>query len=139
MLALIVLPTLLTLVRWLPCAVTPSEPVLPHVVGDAAGADPAWIVTGGSVQWTDGGMKTLWIFKTRSRVRVIGREVFTGATVRFRRHGLDGPVEDEMTIDNPRRESVLPGGASRELLNTYSFITSSVLYRSRMLPVRYRH
>ena len=110
----------------LPCAVTPTEALLPHIVGDAAGGDPAWVVSGS--QFDSRGVKTLWIFKTRNRVRVTGRDVATGAVVRFRRDGLDGPVEDEMVIDNPRRQSVLPGGATRELLDTYAFITSAVLY-----------
>jgi len=123
------LPTLLMLTQSPPCAVTPTESLLPQIVGEGAGADPAWVVSGGqTVAWTAHGVKTLWIFKTRSRVRVIGHEVTTGATLRFQRHGLNGPIEDEMTIDNPRRESVLPGGATRELLDTYSFITSSVFY-----------
>ena len=123
------LPTLLMLTQSPPCAVTPTESLLPQIVGEGAGADPAWVVSGGqTVAWTARGVKTLWIFKTRSRVRVIGHEVTTGATLRFQRHGLNGPIEDEMTIDNPRRESVLPGGATRELLDTYSFITSSVFY-----------
>jgi hypothetical protein len=123
------LPTLLMLPQTLPCAITPSEPLLPPIVADATGGDPAWVVTGaGALQWTAAGMKTLWIFKTRNRVHVIGHEVNTGATLRFQRHGLDGPIENDMTIDNPRRESVLPGGASRDLLDTYSFITSYVFY-----------
>jgi len=122
----LVLPALLMLFQALPCAATPTEPLLPHIVGDAAGADPAWVVTGS--QFDSRGVKTLWIFKTRSAVRVSGHDIATGATVRFRRGGLDGPVHNEIVIDNPRQESVLPGGASRELLDTYAFITSAVLY-----------
>jgi len=122
----LVLPALLMLVHALPCAVTPTEPLLPRLVGDAAGADPAWVVSGN--QFDSRGVKTLWIFKTRNGVRVTGRDIATGATVRFRRGGLDGRVQNEMVIDNPRRESVLPGGASWELLDTYAFITSAVLY-----------
>jgi hypothetical protein len=126
------LPTLLMLPQTLPCAITPSEPLLPPIVADATGGDPAWVVTGaGALQWTAAGMKTLWIFKTRNRVHVIGHEVNTGATLRFQRHGLDGPIENDMTIDNPRRESVLPGGAS---LTCWTLIRSS----RRMSSIRTR-
>jgi len=33
-----------------------------------------------------------------------------------------------MSIDNAKRESVLPGGATRDLLDTYTFHPSAVFY-----------
>src|SRR5438874_5394845 len=111
----------------LPCAVTPTVPLLPGIVGDGTGVDPAWIVTGSRITWAAAGVKTLWVFKMARRVRVTGREVTTGATVRFQR-GLENPITDGMTIDNARRESVLPGGADRLLLDTYTFHPSAVFY-----------
>lgn len=127
MLTPIVLAALGTLVQLPTCAVTPTESLLPNIIGDASGADPAWVVAGGA--HAEGrGMKTVWIFKTGSVVRVTGRDVATGASVRFQRHGIDGAIENEMVIEKPRRESVLPGGAARELLDTYAFITSYVFY-----------
>jgi len=110
-----------------PCAVTPTVPLLPGIVGDGTGVDPAWVVTGSRIRWTAAGVKTLWVFKMARRVRVTGREVTTGATVRFQR-GFDNPITDGITIDNARRESVLPGGADRQLLETYTFHPSAVFH-----------
>ena len=107
-----------------PCAVTPTVPLLPRIIDAAAGTEPAWVVTGG---WSVAGTKTLWVFKAARRVRITGREVTSGVTVRFQR-GFGNPITDAMTIDHPRRESVLPGGANRELLDTYTFHPSAVFY-----------
>ena len=103
---------------------------LPSVVGPATGLEPVWLISG--VQFprdtSFAGLKTLWILKTRERVRVQGREINTGATTRFQHQGLDGPIGDEMVIDDPRTESVVPGGATRDLLEVYTFIPSYVFY-----------
>jgi len=107
------------------CAVTASVRLLPEYVADAAGSDPAWVVPGGVVDRR--GMKTLWIFKTRKAVRVVGREITSGAAVRFQR-GHGNPITDEMSVENTRADSVVPSGAPRALLDTYAFIMSSVHY-----------
>jgi len=68
--------------------------------------------------------KTLWIFKSRTPVRVRGHELGSGAAVRFQHQRPGGPLSSEMVIEDPHRESVLPGGAARDLLNEYAFIPS---------------
>jgi len=113
------------------CASTATDRTLPSVVGPATGADPIWLIDGSSGRFNNlrnGSVKTLWIFKTRQRVRVEGHEVNTGAKTRFRRQGLNGPIGDEMILEDPRRESVLPGGATRNLVDVYVFIPSYVSY-----------
>jgi len=125
--ALLVLLAGATAVAAQPCAVTPTVALLPGIVGDGTGVDPAWLVTGSRITWTRAGVKTLWVFKMARRVRVTGHEVATGAIVQFQR-GFDNPITDAMTIDDARRESVLPGGARPQLLDTYTFHPSAVYY-----------
>jgi hypothetical protein len=121
------LPTLVLLAQPPSCAVTPTVSLLPNIVNRATGTDPAWLVSDNPITWTAIGMKTLWVFKAANRARVTGREVTTGATVRFQR-GFGNPITDGMSIDNAKRESVLPGGATRDLLDTYTFHPSAVFY-----------
>jgi hypothetical protein len=114
-----------------PCTSTATDRLLPNIIGVATGADPAWLLDGSSGHFSNepnAPVKTLWIFKTRQRVLVKGRERNTGATTRFQHQGLNGPIGDEMVVEDPRRESVLPGGTTRELLNVYAFIPSYVFY-----------
>ena len=121
------LTTLLLVGQLPPCDVTPTVSLLPSIVGRATGTDPAWLVADNPIKWTTVGMKTLWVFKAAGRVRVTGREVTTRTIVRFQR-GFENPINDRLTIDNARRESVLPGGANRQLLDTYTFHPSAVFY-----------
>jgi hypothetical protein len=113
------------------CASTATDRLLPNIIGAATGADPAWLVDGSAGRFNNersGSVKTLWVFKTRRRVRVEGHEVNSGAKTRFQRQGLNGPIGEEMVVEDPRRESVLPGGGTRELMNVYAFIPSYVFY-----------
>lgn len=115
-----------------PCAPTPTEPLLPSIVDSAIGNDPVWLVDGSSGHFPEKGFaKTLWIFKARTPVRVRGHELGTGAAARLRHQGLNGPISYEMVIEDARVESVLPGGAGRELLDVYAFIPSYVFYPRR--------
>jgi hypothetical protein len=67
-----------------PCAVTPTVPLLPSILGDGTGVDPAWVVTGSRIRWTAAGVKTWWVFEMARRVRVTGREVVTARPFDFR-------------------------------------------------------
>jgi hypothetical protein len=71
-------------------------------------------------------------------VRVIGRELRNGIPTRFQRNGLDGPITDEMVVENPRRETMRPAGAPLELLNTDAcYHVIRVLSVRRLLPVQH--
>jgi hypothetical protein len=122
------LPALIALTVQLqspPCPVSAAEVPLPHV-SEATGSNPAWVITG---DYADPrGTETLWIFKNARGVRVTGRERASGAPTRFQRTGLDGPITDTLIVENTRRETVRPGGAPLDLLDSYAFITSYVFY-----------
>jgi hypothetical protein len=69
-----------------PCPSTATDRILPSVVGPATGADPIWLIDSSSGRFNNdrnGSVKTLWILKTRQRVRVEGHEINTGAKTRF--------------------------------------------------------
>jgi len=114
-----------------PCVPSISERILPEVVGPATGSDPVWLVDGSNGHFDTGPIKTLWIFKTRARARIRGRELGSGVETRFQHQGSDGPIGSEMVIEDPARESVIPGGATRDVLKLYAFIPSSVFYPLR--------
>lgn len=104
---------------------------MPATIGLAAGGDPAWMLDGDNGHFSLEGAKTLWIFRAHGSVRVRGRELTSGAVARFQLHGIDGPITSEMVLEDLSRESVLPGGAPRSILETYSFIPSYVFYPQR--------
>jgi len=112
-----------------PCAVTPIDRSVPDVAGSVVGSSPAWMTYDGGKLPAEGFVKTLWIFQTRWPVRVRGQDLETGAVAQFRRGGVDGPITSEMSIADPFRESVRPGGASRDVLSVYAFIPSFVFYQ----------
>jgi hypothetical protein len=131
---LIGLTMLLTTFLDSPCAPTPTDNFLPDVIAAPRGADPVWLVDGADGRWDwarDTPTKTLWILKTAEPVRVQGRELKSGSKTRFHHGDLEAPFSEAMVIENPRRESVRPFGATRQTLNTYAFITSYVFYPER--------
>jgi hypothetical protein len=125
----------MTLLLWQlvqpPCVPSRTEQLLPELVGPATGGDPVWLVDGSNDHFDAGPIKTLWIFKTRARVRIRGHELATGAATRFQHHGPESPISSEMVIEDPSRESVIPGGATRDVLTVYAFTPSYVFYPHR--------
>jgi hypothetical protein len=109
------------------CHESPTEDLLPQVVGPVTGARPAWLVSG-SATWTNGrGIKTLWVFaRTSERVRITGRRLDGPGTLMFRRG--DDPPAKTLAIANPARESVIPGGAPPGVMRDYAFLPSTVFY-----------
>lgn len=98
------------------------------VVGPMLGSHPAWLVDG-SASWMGAGVpvKTLWVVaQSNQRIEIAGRLRGGSETARFRR-GSD-TIADTLIIENPRRESVIPGGATADLLREYAFIPSHVFY-----------
>jgi hypothetical protein len=114
------------------CPQTPAENLLPSVVGPMAGFRPAWFVDGGGAMlWEHAAhpVKTLWVVsRTSAPVRITGNRVDGPGTAKFRQ-GQDQPI-DEFVIADPSHASVIPGGASAEVMRGYSFIPSHVFYSS---------
>jgi hypothetical protein len=114
-----------------PCALSPLQDFLPGLVGPARGVGP-WLVDGSDGRWAwarDTPTKSLWILKTtRERTVIRGHEVNSGSTTRFQHGGPDSPITDAMVVDDPWRDSVIPGGATWDLKNQYLFLTSQVYY-----------
>jgi len=111
------------------CALSPLENILPGVVGPARGVGP-WLVDGSDGRWAqDAPTKTLWILRTTHERTVIrGHEVNSWMTTRFQTGSPDSAITDAMVVDNPWRDSVIPGGATREMKNHYLFLPSQVYY-----------
>jgi hypothetical protein len=117
-------------VLWLaPCDATPPDTRLP-VVAPMFGSDPVWMVDAG-LTIGDTPNKTIW---------VVSRAVSGTLTVSGRR--LDGPgvplfqsvygepLTNVLVVDNPPRKTMIPGGASREIMASYSFVHGNVVYPS---------
>jgi ubiquinone/menaquinone biosynthesis C-methylase UbiE len=109
------------------CHQSPSQDSLPGIVGPMLGVRPAWLVDG-SGTWRDGGaVKTLWVLlRTSKEVRITGRRLDGPGVVTLRREA-DPPV-DMLVIADPGRQSAIPGGATPEVMRTYSFLPSHVFY-----------
>jgi hypothetical protein len=74
-------------------------------------------------------VKTLWVLlRTSQRLLITGRRFDGLEMLKFNRSG-DPPTE-EFLIDDLAKRSVKPGGASPEIMQTYSFIPSLVFYPS---------
>jgi len=110
------------------CVATPVENVL-SVVGPMRGQRPAWLVDDGSGRWAGAATptKTLWVLaQPARRVEITGRLRGSAKPVRFQRSS--GPLTEKLEIEDARRESVYPGGAQRDVLQAYAFISSQVFY-----------
>lgn len=110
------------------CVATPRENVL-SVVGPMRGQRPAWLVDDGSGLWAGAGSstKTLWVLaQPTGRVEITGRLQGSAKAARFQRGS--GTLTEKLEVEDPRRESVRPGGAQTDLLQAYAFISSQVFY-----------
>jgi hypothetical protein len=112
------------------CTPTPAENLL-TVVGPMAGSRPAWFVDGGEIVWThaEHPVKTLWVVaRTSETVRIKGRRLDGAGTARFRQ-GQEEP-QSVFVIADASAASAIPGGASADVMRTYSFLPSHVFYSS---------
>jgi hypothetical protein len=111
------------------CRQSPTEDLLPDVVGPMTGARPVWLVDGSAV-WRPGEpVKTVWVLlRTPEEVRIEGRRLDAPGVLTLRR-GDDAPATS-LVIANPARQSVIPGGAPPEVMRAYAFLTSHVFYPS---------
>lgn len=115
------------------CAVSPTENPHPTVIGPITGEHPAWLIDGSAGRWAGGDqvVKTLWVLsrKASGSLHVQGRRLDGPGTLMFQ-DGMDGQPTDTLTIANPWHRSVMPGGASADILGSYSFIPNYVIYPS---------
>jgi len=112
--------------RNLSCEESPRQNLLPSVVAPMMGNSPAWMVDDGS-GWSRGPFKTLWVLlRDSQQVRISGRQLDGSGVVKLRRG--DGSSTNVLTVRDPTKESVTPGGASREIMDAYVFFPSEVYY-----------
>jgi hypothetical protein len=113
------------------CQQSPVQELLPDVVGPMMGADPAWLVSDLPQRWAgaDAPVKTLWVVRrTDQPLRITGQRVDGPGVARLRR-GSAEPA-DALDVPNAAQHSVRPGGATRDLMSAYAFLSSHVFYPS---------
>jgi hypothetical protein len=112
-----------------PCQQSPTQDLLPEVVGPMLGMRPVWLVDG-SATWSSGEpVKTLWVLsRTWEVVRIGGRRLDGPGALTLRRG--DDPPADMLVMANPTKQSVTPGGAPPNVMRAYIFLPSHVFYPS---------
>jgi hypothetical protein len=115
--------------RLSPCQQSPTQDLVPEVVGPMVGASPVWLVDA-SATWRSGvPVKTLWVLlRTSEEVRIRGRRLDGPGALTFGRG--DPPSADTLVIANPAKESAIPGGAPTSVMRDYAFLPSLVFYPS---------
>jgi hypothetical protein len=117
------------------CAASPLEDRLPDVIAAMAGAPPIWLVDGsaGSLwRGADALIKSAWVLSRDASgdLHVEGRRLDAPGTLLFQ-DGTNGQPSPALTITDPWGRSVRPGGASPEILRSYSFVMFYLIYPSR--------
>jgi hypothetical protein len=117
------------------CQASPTQDLLPEVIAPMTGASPVWLVDGGDGDrfgWVrDEARKTLWVLlRTSQEMRISGRRLDAPGVLTLTIDGVDSRPTDMVVIPDPGRRSVIPGGASPEIMRTYAFIPSLVFYPS---------
>ena len=119
------------------CAPTPLDDRLPEVIAVMAGASPIWLVDGSAgLPWpgADTLIKSAWVLSRDAAgdLHVEGRRLDAPGTLLFQ-DGSEGQPSPVLTITDPwgKGRSVRPGGASPEILRSYSFVMFYLIYPSR--------
>jgi hypothetical protein len=111
-----------------------AENPFPAIVGPITGKRPVWLADGSAGVWrgAEEPVKTLWVFSRESarNVRIQGHLLGGVGRTTFRR-GLNGPITDALVIADPAAISVIPGGATPEIMRAHAFVPSYILYPSR--------
>lgn len=118
-----------------PCEATHFEDPVPGVVGRVAGTRPVWLADGlgfGMFPGAKRPVKSLWVLarEVAGGFRVEGRRLDGAGTTRFQVGGMDTPITDTLVVEKPAAQSVIPGGASADVMKAYAFIPSYVFYPS---------
>lgn len=111
------------------CQSSPTHNLMPDVVAPMTGTSPAWMVDG-SATWAGEGVpqKTLWVLRrTSSVVRISARRLDAPGSAKLR-YGSD--TSDTLFVANPSKQSVIPGGASPTVMQSFVFLPSHVMYPS---------
>ena len=115
----------------LSCDPTAAENPLLTVVGPITGRRPVWLVDGSAGSWRgpEKPVKTLWVFarESASNVRIQGRQLSGVGRTSFSR-GVNGPVTDALVITDTGAISVIPDGATPEIMRFYAFVPSYIYY-----------
>src|SRR5436190_7746882 len=114
------------------CDPTPVEDRLPEVIAAMAGHSPVWLVEGDSGMWSGPNalVKSAWVLsrKGAGMLQVRGRRLDASGVLAF--HYQNGPPTDVLRVADPWRSSMIPGGATAQLMKDYAFIGSHVMYPS---------
>jgi hypothetical protein len=112
------------------CVPTAPETRL-DVVGAMAGRRPVWLVDGSNGHWDKRLVKTLLVLSrdVAGSLRIEGRRLDGPGLVAFQ-DGLDGEPTNALLIPNPWQRTVTPGGASPEVMRSYAFIPTYLIYPS---------
>jgi len=98
-----------------------------------SGSDPIWFIdtTGAVWQGSDAPVKSVWVLATPSRggLRVSGRRI-DGPGIACFRVGTTGNVTDTLVIKDPIAESMIPGGASADVMKRFAFVSAYLMYPS---------
>jgi hypothetical protein len=116
------------------CASTAAENPLPTIVGPIPGKRPVWLADGSAGAWRgpEKPVKTLWVFSRElaRNVRIQGQLLDGVGRTTFRR-GLNEPITQALVITDPAAISVIPGGATQDIMRSYAFVPSYIYYPTR--------
>jgi hypothetical protein len=109
------------------CQQSPTQDLLPEIVGPMVGARSVWLVDGSATWKADEPVKTVWVLlRTSQHIRIEGRRLDAPGALTLRRG--DDPPADVFVIANPEKQSVIPTGAPATIAQVYVFIPSHVFY-----------
>jgi len=113
------------------CAFTPMEDRLPAVIASMAGTDPIWLVGGRSDGRPDVPVRAVWVLSRNliGPLRLEGRQLDGPGIMTFRA-SVDAPITDALLIPDPQTQSVVPGGATPEIMKAYAFVPTYLIYPS---------
>jgi hypothetical protein len=111
------------------CAATPTDDRLSGIVGPMVGRDPVWLVDGSSGWRNSEPVKTLWVLSRQVAgvFQVRGHRLDGNGFAAFKR-AVGDASSDALVIPDPLQRSLRPGGASHEMMASYAFIPTYVIY-----------
>ena len=114
------------------CPATPKHEIV-SVIAPAAGAYPAWVVDASFGHWrgSEARIKTAWILARDNPgdLTVVGRKLDGDGQALFAVLG-SAELSDRLVIANADARQMIPGGIEPDMLRTYSFRSSAVVYPS---------